>query len=433
MPAEPRMPEFATEAAHEFDRPELERVANAFTAAVHHVFPIPAAPPPSVDLAPHLRYIRDQNQAGGCFLYSLLAMWDIMNDIACPNSPTLSSRIGLLFHSRCRPQAPASDPFRNWWLNESNGKRWYQDGIFTPDGRFHPLTVGGWGEAVLEEGFYQHFGNTTEGTEITAREYPVDWPIGPTDKPWLWSSLWTEEGVNEASNYRLGLTRDPSTGSMEPKLLPVEVSSQSFMSALAQGRPIRVAWNRTNWGHFVAIVGYHQTSGTFSYVNSWGDKWGSGGFGTFSFSDIDKKAISPADPSPFAGCTLTAAQTIEIRPPKPVPVARIAFTHTNRSNVHLWLFAENSWHQRSKIWPQHWRENCSDLRYTVRVPSEFVWPPTDGNRLVLELYDSAQYTGSGGQLVEFSAAFGDDVLDCPTLSNGPKSFQPRERLQFVIP
>jgi hypothetical protein len=107
---------------------ELDRIAFARLAEVHRTMapldvPAPASTPSQVDLSGHVRLIRDQNGGPGCFGYSMLAMWDIMNDLACPYSPNLSMRLWLLMHHR-----------RELWEP--------QGGIFTPDGRFHPMKVG---------------------------------------------------------------------------------------------------------------------------------------------------------------------------------------------------------------------------------------------------------------------------------------------------
>lgn len=338
-------------------------------------------PPPSVDLSNHLRFIRMQG-GNGCWGYSMLAVWDIMNDMACPYSPNLSMRIWMMLHRR-----------RELWQN--------QGGLFTPDGRFHKFSNPEWG-------FFQSFGNTTEGTEPTLYNYPSLWPDGG----------WTTEGINEAENYRLA---------SEPK--QIEISSQSFIQQLVSGHPIRlnISWpyHSQRIGHFIAIVGYDQNTKTLRYVNSCGDKWGDGGFGTYTFAEIDAKKSGDT--------TFDGAEIIEIYPPKPVPAARIHFTHSNRANVHLSLSVEGSPNQPREFWPHGWNDNSSNLDLTVRLPAEFVWPPDQDNRLILDLYDSGEYTNTGGDLVEFTAAFGDHIVKCSELVAGPIAFKPREHRRFLIP
>jgi hypothetical protein len=350
---------------------DLTRLRRA--APLVEMVPLKAPPPNAMDLSVHLRYVRTQGGAG-CWGYSMLAVWDIMNEMACPYSPNLSMRIWMMLHRR-----------RELWQQ--------QGGLFTPDGRFHKMTNPEWG-------FLQSFGNTTEGTEPTLHNYPSLWPDGG----------WSAEGIDEAANYRLA---------SEPK--PIEISSMSFMQQLAGGHPIRLAIP----GHFIAVVGYDQTTQTFRYVNSAGDKWGTGGFGTYTFAQIDAKKAGTV--------TFDSGEIVEIHPPKPVPASRIRFTHSNRSNVHLSLSVEDSPHPPRKFWPHGWDDNSANLGLTVRLPSEFIWPPSSGNRLVLDLYDSGEYTNTGGSLVEFTAAFGGHVVACSSLNAGPVAFKPRGHRRFLIP
>lgn len=311
---------------------------------------------------------------------SMLAV-DIMNEMACPYSPNLSNRILLMLIRRQK----------ELWLN--------QGGLFTPDGRFHKMKEPEWG-------FLQSFGNTTEGTEPTLYDYPFLWPDGG----------WSAEGINEAANYRLA---------SEPK--GIDVNSTSFIQQLASGHPIRLAmFPPEGQGHFVAVVGYDQTTQTFRYVNSGGDKWGKGGYATYTFAEIDAKKAGDM--------TFPFAEIVENPlPPRPVPAARIRFTHSNRSNVHLSLRVEDSPHPPKGLGPDGWDDNSANLGLTVRLPSEFIWPPSPSNRLVLDLYDSGRYTNTGGSLVEFTAAFGDHVMHCSSLTAGPVAFKAREHRRFLIP
>ena len=345
--------------------------------------PKPNFIPAKLDLSVYLRFLRQQGGAG-CWGYSMLAVWDIMNEMKCPFSPNLSMRLWMMLHRR-----------RELWEK--------QGGLFSPDGRFHKMKN-------PEFGFLQSFGDTTEGTELTLHQHPSLWPDGG----------WSQEGVNEAENYKL---------KSEPQ--KINVSSKDFVNALAEGFPIRLRIGyadpdpKKSWGHFVAVVGYDTIAKTFKYVNSVGDKWGQDGFSTYTFKEIDDHKSGSID--------IDQGEIIEIVVPKPVPAARISFTHTNRSNVHLWLSAEDSPLPKRKIWPQGWSENSRNLSFTVRLPKEFIWPPSQNNRLVLDLYDSAEYSNSGGKLEEFTVAFGGHVIKCAALSNGPCGFNAREYKHFLIP
>ncbi len=345
--------------------------------------------PKNVDLSQYLYYIR--RQYGGCWGYATLAVWDIMNEIVCPYSPNLSFRLWRTFHSRPELSEKQNDVYR----------------IFSPDGRFHTNTKG---EGYLEWGspsFFQSFGCTTEGTEPTLHGFPCLWPEGG----------WSREGVNEAYNYRL---------EAEPR--KIKISSDEFMRWLVDSHPIRIEGGV----HVVAVVGYDRTARTFKFVNSAGDKWGNNGYGTFTFDQLNNHQHLW-----FLGGAVTKAYIFEkwknVPPPKPVPAARIAFKHSDRANVQLWLSVEDSPHPRNKIWSHGWNDESQNLCLTVRLPSEFIWPPTKNNRLVLDLYDSGTFSNSGGTIEEFTVAFGGHVVKSSELSKGSVSFKMHEHLKLIIP
>ncbi|MBP7069779.1 MAG: hypothetical protein KBA97_01760 [Methanothrix sp.] len=240
------------------------------------------ATPDKIDLSKYLHFIRCQ-LGGGCWDYSKKAAWDIMNEITCPFSPNLSTRLAIGFHVR-----------RDLW--EEKG------GLNSPDGRFHNPA----------KGFSTTFGNSTEGTEPFFSAYPFGGPdLG-----------WSFEGVNEADNYRL---------KSEPQ--SIIISSENFINVLADGKPIILGISWTDGGHLIALVGYDKTKKTFIWVNSQGDTWGNNGFDNFTFEEIDNKSANKWG----LDIKIDTAEIIEIYSPKPVPAARISFSHTNRSNVQLWL------------------------------------------------------------------------------------------------
>lgn len=363
----------------EIDDLNLDNKAITQIKKIHKAMAYTSAPlapkplPDKVDLSKYLYFIRRQMGAG-CWGYSMVAIWDIMNEMECPYSPNMSMRIWMMLHRR-----------RELWEK--------QGGIFTPDGRFHKMTNPEWG-------FLQSFGNTTEGTEPTCHAFPSLWPDGG----------WSREGINEAHNYRL---------KSAPK--KIKLNSVDFMNWLNKGHPIRLCVG----AHFVAVVGYDKSSKIFKYVNSVGDNWGNHGYSTYTFKEIDNKQTG--------NTKIHSAEIVEIHPPKPVPAARISIKHSKRSSVHLWLSVEDSPLPKNKIWPHGWDDSCSNLCFTVRLPSEFIWPPSKNNRLVLELYDSGEFSSSGGELVKFTTAFGGHIVKCSELSKGPISFKAREHRQFCVP
>lgn len=433
---------------------ELWRVAETAEPISPEVL-VQKSPPFEVDLSKDLYYIRCQG-GEGCWGYSLLAIWDIMNEMKCPYSPNLSLNPGLFLHR-----------MRHHWER--------QGGIYSPEGRFHkkgnylfninpnlesdleknlisqklkteflihgfPLPNNAklvndieckWQKRhYLEWGVYDNkwqylfyirkengklcvykpiikwpeisFGATTEGTEIT----------NPTIR---WTGWWTEEGVNEAENYRL--TSD---------VKKITVSSSEFMNRLANNQPIQLV----DGGHIIAIVGYTAANKTFKFVNSSGDRYGNNGFSTYTFAEIDNKTGKWGN--------LYNAYIIDPIPPRPVPAARIKVTTPEnggrRININLWLSAEGSPRPKKKIWPPcDSGDNSRNLHYTVRMPSEFIWPPSPNNRLVLDLYDPGVFSETGGALEEFTVAFGGHIIQCSQLSSGPVNFKVREHKRFYVP
>lgn len=341
-----------------------------------------AAPPSAVDLSPHLRFIRRQ-AGGGCWGYAWLAVWDIMNDLVCPFSPNLSMNLWLARHRSPKNVVKYPDGREVVVITCPDGRSWIDDDM----------------------SFFTTFGLTTEGTELNHHSY---------------TGGWTYEGINEAGNYR-----------WNRGTIGHSISSDALMNCLAKGLPIRVQIPSEH--HFVAIVGYDTQKRQFKYVNSMGDKWGDGGYSYFTFDQID-------DPKQRI---IDLAQTIEIVCPRPVPAARIKFTHSNRLNVHLWLRIEGSLKPKRAIWPhlplravspdQDVDDNSGNLHYTVRLPSELMWPPTPQHRVILDLYDSAAFSNTGGYLEEFTIGFGGHPMACEQLKNGKVAFKPLKHYQFTIP
>ena len=206
--------------------------------------------------------------------------------------------------------------------------------------------------------------------------------------------------------------------------------------------PIRIRIGRkTGQGHYQALVGYDTAVKKFTFVESSGDRAHAGGIGTYTFDQVDGVLN--------ANETVTHGEIVEIHPPRPVPAARIKVTHENRMNVHLWLSVSDSPLPRRQIWPplqaedHHaahgagrwlpWDDNSRNLHYTVRLPTELIWPPTKSNRVVLDVYDSGAHSDLGGAIDEFTVAFGAEVLSCPQLTTGPVALNARSHAQLTIP
>lgn len=331
-----------------------------------------------VNLAPYLRFVRTQG-GDGCWGNALNAVWDILNEIASPNCPNMSMNLELMLHRR-----------RDLWQKQPDGSFLYQ----TPDGRYHKISDEAWV-------FHGSFGNSTEGTEPTI-------PIG------RWIGGHSVEGCNEAHNYRL-----------KGKPTKIGINSQSFRAELDKKNPIRLIAGP----HVVAIIGYDESQQTFTYVDSanYADRTG---FGTLTFADINQQTAGNIG-------NIGAAEIWEVIPPKPVPAAIINVSHKkSRMDLNLWLSVEGSPHPKRKIWPAwEWQdENRQDLNFKVRLPTEFIWPPSASNRLVFDLYDSGASTAEGGKIIEFNAAFGAHVVSCSeVLNKGPITFKGGEHIRLYVP
>lgn len=349
-----------------------------------------------VDLSQYITYHRVQG-GPGCWGYATLACWDVMNEIATPNAPNLSMNLWLRLHA-----------LRDW---SSSGFVAVPDGRLLsmryPDGT--PVKGPEWGDPP----FFNTFGITTEGTEPHIADLRL---IGD----------FTRDGTNEARNYRL--LREPTQ---------ITVSTASFKAELDQNRPIRVETTPAGGqGHVQAILGYDDATQRFRVLDSMGDQaYGPDGpYHFLGFADAD------AEQMPGWG-RIVVAYTIQIVPPKPVPVAEVWIEHdTTRENVDLWLSAEGSLQPKRKIWPAQQTgdplpDPCRTLHYKVPLPREIVWPPSPAGRAVLNLYDSNRNAlgPGGGRIRAFRAAFGSHVVDSAALAGGPIAFGPHSHVRLTIP
>jgi hypothetical protein len=233
------------------------------------------------------------------------------------------------------------------------------------------------------------FGCPTEGTELTDSD-GVRWP--------------TLDGDYEAPNYKMA--SPPS---------PVKVDVNEFKMWLAKG-PLRV----TIWGnHFVAVIGYDDVTQRFIFINSWGDQWGDNGFGYVEYSKLNQE--------------VQGAEFFTFVPSKSVPSARIKFTHSYRQDIYLWIGVEGRPYAK-RIWPNEQRQDGSkNLTLTVTLPRGFIWPPEPGNRLYLDVFDSGGRYETGGEMIEFIAAFCGQTFKCNQLSTGSVHFNPHQNVRFYIP
>jgi hypothetical protein len=289
--------------------------------------------PSAVDYSSFLPFVRHQG-GYGCGMFAHVACWDIMNERRQSFAPNLSVNRQI------------------WaWARIINGKT-----IPGFNGKQYSNVM----DYLIE------VGSPTEGSELTDTD-GIRWP--------------TTEGDYETSNYKAKYrpSKKHSTA--------ISVDVNEFKKWLNIG-PFRVSiWNN----HFVALVGYNDTTQRFKFINSWGERWGENGFGYVNYSNLNNE--------------IQGAEYYEFEVPKPVPVARISLKHTYRQDVYLWLGIEGITYGK-RIWPCGQRHDDSrDLNFTVTLPRGFIWPPSENNRLYLELFDSGEHSNSGGDILEFTASF----------------------------
>ncbi len=304
--------------------------------------------PSQIDYTPHVHYLRHQGVPGwGCFAYSLAACWDIQNERACPGSPNVSVNRMLWFHVMRAVSIAGEEMVKEF--SESGAiatataaAAWFAKRIdfYTPDGR----------PCKSEDDYLTSFGVPTEGTEWTDPD-GVRWP--------------TAEGDYEASNFRM----------KGKNAVPVDVNA--LRNALTQG-PLRIAVP----GHFVALIGYDDVQQRFKYQDSGGDR--GGGFGYIEYNRLSQ--------------TVKGATLYEFVAPRSVPTVTITLQHSFRQDVYIWLRVEGCTYAK-RIWPNsHRQDDSRNLTFTVMLPRGFVWPPSPGNNIFLDVYDCGDHTTSGGSV-----------------------------------
>ena len=354
---------------------ELQRIRVLSKGAPPVKFKPPLFLPKKIDYTPQIPFIRHQG-AWGCHQFAQAACWDIMNELACSYSPNLSvNRLLWAFIQQVIHKQP----------------------IPGPDGKTY--------ETI--EQYMINVGCPTEGTEMT----DTDGVRSPTAL-----------GDLEASNFRAKGT----DGACAPQVAigeAVSVDVNTLRSHLVK-HPLRaVVFNET---HFAALIGYDDTLQRFKFINSVGD-------GPLDpFINDDDRGFFYVQYSNLAN-EVQAADYREFLPPQPMPVARISFKSAFRQDVYLWLANESTtWSKR--IWPNGQRQdNSRNLTITVTLPSSFAWPPSKNFPLNLEVFSTTSHINAGGDIVEFTAANGGDVMPCKQVENGPVHFEPYALTKLTIP
>ena len=311
-----------------------------------------------VDHSPYLRFIREQG-GYGCTYCARSACWDIMNEKACPYSPTMSVN-------------------RQLWV-------WARVAL-----HHEGVEAAGVNYTLSRKDYFVGYGCPTEGTELTNSD-AVQWP--------------TVEGDREAPNYRIA---GPAT--------PINVNVKDLKVNLAKTPVSIVVYDGA---HSVALVGYSDKTQKLKFVDNYGDQSGEGGFGYISYADVPQ--------------AIQGAERVEFVPPRSVPTAVVRFNHSCRQDVHLWIGIEGRPSARL-IWPSGQLQDVSrNLNFCVTLPRGFAWPPAQGNRLFLQVFDAGGRYQSGGDLVEFTAAFCGQTVPCSQLAQGPAHFSPYQTVRFYIP
>jgi hypothetical protein len=432
-----------------------------------------------VDHSSHVRYVRDQG-AWGCGMNAEAAIWDILLDMYCPPNfhPNISVNRMLWaknFTLSCFPQdkpcgerkpgtvpglgVPAAagsaltsttlgDDPRVYYLVDDQrqyelawwGDNWHCRAVsadaggptaaagsaltsttlggdpriyyLADDHRIHelawwddkwhckPISHHAASYATYEDYLYYE-GCATEGSELTNSD-GVQWP--------------TNEGDHEISNFRLDRHVLANPGEYR-KSVPVTVDDLRYWLA---GGPVRVGI----WGtHFVALVGYDDTAKRFKFLNSWGDqwvdKWGDKGFGYVDYSNLKAE--------------IQSAQVYQFVPSKATPCLRVKFSHTWRQDVYLWLGVEGAT-KCKRIWPTGQRQDDShNLWLTVTLPAGFAWPPTQQNRVYLDVYDCGAHSSSGGLIEEVLTGYDGNYVACADLAGGSVPFKPGKMTRLTVP
>jgi len=251
------------------------------------------------------------------------------------------------------------------------------------------------------EDYLYYEGCATEGSELTNSD-GVQWP--------------TNEGDHEISNFRLDRHVLANPGEYR-KSVPVTVEDLRYWLA---GGPVRVGI----WGtHFVALVGYDDTAKRFKFLNSWGDqwvdKWGDKGFGYVDYSNLKAE--------------IQSAQVYQFVPSKATPCLRVKFSHTWRQDVYLWIGIEGAT-KCKRIWPTGQRQDDShNLWLTVTLPAGFAWPPTQQNRVYLDVYDCGAHSSSGGLIEEVLTGYDGNYVACADLAGGSVPFKPGKMTRLTVP
>ena len=245
-------------------------------------------------------------------------------------------------------------------------------------------------------------GCATEGSELTNSD-AVQWP--------------TDEGDYERTNFRLDrhVLAKPGEYTMA---IPVTVEDLRYWLA---GGPLRITI--MDGHHSVALVGYDDTTKRFKFLNSWGDQWsdkyGDKGFGYIEYSNV-KSDIQGAEAYTFV-------------PPKAMPCLRVKFTHSWRQDVYLWIGVEGAT-KCKRIWPTGQRQDDShNLWLTVTLPQGFAWPPTQQNRVYLDVYDCGAHSNAGGLIEELITGYNGNYVTSSDLATGPVPFQPGKMTRLTVP
>jgi hypothetical protein len=237
----------------------------------------------------------------------------------------------------------------------------------------------------------------------------------------------------------LGHWSDLRHGVLVPNSLVLKALSEvtdrveSIAPKAAAYQALPTAVDLSGYLHYIRMQGGEgcwRYSLTCKFINSYGDRCGDNGFGTYTLNEMDEKKGKWG--------TLGNVYVIEPIPPRPVPAARIKVTTPAaggcRINVHLWLGAEGSPQAKKQIWPPcDTQDDRRILPYTIRLLFEFIWPLSPQNCLVLDLHDSGAFSETGEALEKFTAAFGGHTVLCSQLANGPVNFKARKHVRFFIP
>jgi hypothetical protein len=119
--------------------------------------------------------------------------------------------------------------------------------------------------------------------------------------------------------------------------------------------------------------------------------------------------------------------------PKAMSCIRVKLSHNWRQDVYLWVGVEGTM-KCKRIWPSGQHQDAShNLWLTVTLSEGFAWPPTQQNRVYLDVYDCGAHSSSGGLIEEVLTGYNGNYVVSADLAGGPVAFGPGKVTRLTVP